>query len=42
MISRGIPASMITTDAKGESEPRVPTLDGERNPQNRRVEITIR
>lgn len=42
MISRGIPASMITTDARGESEPRVPTIDGERNPQNRRVEITIR
>lgn len=42
MISRGIPSSMITTAAKGESEPRVPTIDGERNPQNRRVEITIR
>jgi outer membrane protein OmpA-like peptidoglycan-associated protein len=30
---------MITTVAKGEVQPLVPTADGVRNPQNRRVEI---
>ena len=37
--SRGI-TMPVTVDARGEGEPRVPTEDGERNPQNRRVEIT--
>lgn len=37
--SRGI-TMPISVEAKGESQPRVPTVDGERNPQNRRVEIT--
>lgn len=37
--SRGVTLS-ISVEARGESEPRVPTVDGERNPQNRRVEIT--
>ncbi len=39
MINRGIPASSITTFAKGETQPLVPTGDGVREPQNRRVEI---
>ena len=31
---------VITTDAQGESNPRVPLADGTRSPQNRRVEIS--
>ncbi|MEC9151129.1 MAG: flagellar motor protein MotB, partial [Pseudomonadota bacterium] len=30
----------ITSEAFGESQPRVPTADGVRELQNRRVEIT--
>lgn len=40
MTTRGVPASSITSEAFGESMPRVPTADGVREPQNRRVEIT--
>lgn len=40
MTSRGIPAGQISGQAFGESQPRVPTADGVREPQNRRVEIT--
>lgn len=40
MSGRGIPSSTIATEAFGESRPRVPTADGVREPQNRRVEIT--
>ena len=42
MTSLGIPQSAIATSARGESNPRVPTEDGVRNPQNRRVEIGVR
>ncbi len=42
MASMGIPQSEISTAARGEEEPRVPTEDGVRNPQNRRVEIGVR
>ncbi|MGX7952851.1 OmpA family protein [Tsuneonella sp. HG249] len=42
MSSMGIPSSAITTGARGEEQPRVPTEDGVRNPQNRRVEIGVR
>ena len=42
MASMGISQSAITTGARGEEEPRVPTEDGVRNPQNRRVEIGVR
>lgn len=42
IASAGVPAAVITTDAKGEAQPRVPTADGVREPQNRRVEITVR
>ncbi|GAD48511.1 hypothetical protein NT2_02_05950 [Caenibius tardaugens NBRC 16725] len=38
--ARGINPNALAVTAHGESEPRVPTPDGERNPQNRRVEIT--
>lgn len=39
---RGISRSVLNVSGHGESEPRVPTVDGERNPQNRRVEITVK
>ncbi len=41
MIRDGIPASAIVVIGKGESQPLVPTADGVREPQNRRVEIVI-
>lgn len=41
MRSRGIDPAAIAVSSFGESQPRVPTPDGERNPQNRRVEITV-
>ena len=37
---RGIPGGVVTTEAFGESAPRVETADGVRELQNRRVEIT--
>jgi outer membrane protein OmpA-like peptidoglycan-associated protein len=40
MTGKGIPDSVITTQAFGESKPRVETADGVRELQNRRVEIT--
>lgn len=41
MDSLGIDGSRIRVSSEGESKPRVPTDDGVRNPQNRRVEITV-
>jgi len=41
MISAGIPVSAIVVIGRGESQPLVPTADGVREPQNRRVEIVI-
>jgi OmpA-OmpF porin, OOP family len=40
MQSMGIAAAALKVAAKGESEPKVETPDGERNPANRRVEVT--
>lgn len=40
MTGRGIPAGQITGEAFGEAQPRVPTADGVREAQNRRVEVT--
>ena len=40
LTGRGIPAARITSQAFGESMPRVPTADGVRELQNRRVEVT--
>jgi outer membrane protein OmpA-like peptidoglycan-associated protein len=34
-------AAQLVTEAYGESNPRVPTADGVREIQNRRVEITV-
>ena len=36
----GLRASALTVAGRGESEPKVSTADGERNPTNRRVEVT--
>lgn len=40
LTSKGIPDGVISTEAFGESRPRVETADGVRELQNRRVEIT--
>ena len=40
MTARGVPDGRITAEAFGESQPRVPTADGVREAQNRRVEVT--
>jgi outer membrane protein OmpA-like peptidoglycan-associated protein len=40
LTSHGISGSAITSQAFGETMPRVPTADGVRELQNRRVEIT--
>ena len=41
LASRGVPDSAIAIAALGEQSPRVRTADGVREPQNRRVEITL-
>ena len=40
ITARGVPEAQIAAQAFGESQPRVPTADGVREAQNRRVEIT--
>ncbi|MCE7797757.1 OmpA family protein, partial [Sphingobium sufflavum] len=40
LSSKGIPDGVISSEAFGESRPRVETADGVRELQNRRVEIT--
>lgn len=40
LASRGVPGGAISAQAFGESKPRVPTADGVREAQNRRVEVT--
>jgi outer membrane protein OmpA-like peptidoglycan-associated protein len=40
MSGRGIPDGNISTEAFGETQPRVDTADGVRELQNRRVEVT--
>jgi len=42
LVRQGIQRSEITVTALGESRPLVPTADGVREPQNRRVEIVLR
>lgn len=41
LVSLGLDPSEIVTVGKGESAPLVPTPDGAREPQNRRVEIVL-
>lgn len=40
MTGRGVPSGQISGEAFGESQPRVPTADGVREAQNRRVEVS--
>ena len=40
MQAAGLSASALAVSGRGEAEPKVSTADGERNPTNRRVEIT--
>lgn len=42
LISRGLAADGIQTAGRGEREPRVSTADEIREPQNRRVEVSVR
>lgn len=41
LVDFGVDEHVIETEARGETEPLVPTGDGVREPQNRRVEIVI-
>jgi len=41
LIQKGVPAAAIQTVGRGQTNPLVPTADGVREPQNRRVEITF-
>lgn len=41
LVREGVSESTISVDGRGESEPLVPTADGVREPQNRRVNITF-
>ena len=40
LTGHGVPAAAISAQAFGEANPRIPTADGVRELQNRRVEIT--
>jgi outer membrane protein OmpA-like peptidoglycan-associated protein len=41
LVREGEPATAISVIGKGETQPLVPTADGVREPQNRRVEIVL-
>jgi OOP family OmpA-OmpF porin len=41
LVREGVPATAIAVVGRGESQPLVPTADGVREPQNRRVEIVV-
>lgn len=41
LVSHGVTANRITTEARGERDPLVATADGVREPQNRRVSINL-
>ena len=42
LISRGVDPNIVFVDAHGESNPLVPTEDEVAEPQNRRVDVTVR
>ena len=42
LVRLGVPAANITTIGRGQEDLLVPTKDGVREPQNRRVEIQLR
>jgi outer membrane protein OmpA-like peptidoglycan-associated protein len=41
LVRDGVPASIIVTTGRGETDLLVPTADGVREPRNRRVEIVV-
>src|SRR5580692_2570727 len=41
LVRNGVPPMAIAVIGKGETQPLVPTADGVREPQNRRVEIVL-
>lgn len=41
LVNKGIPARNISIDWKGETSPLIPTIDGIREAQNRRVDIQV-
>ena len=41
MIAAGIPTGFIAVSGMGERQPRIQTMDGERTPENRRVEVEV-
>ena len=41
LVNEGVTGGAIAVDARGESDPLVPTADGVREPQNRRVNISF-
>jgi outer membrane protein OmpA-like peptidoglycan-associated protein len=41
LVKDGVPGAAIDETWHGKQNPRVPTADGVREPQNRRVEITM-
>lgn len=41
LVQRGVAAGAIQIAAHGERDPLVPTPDGVREPQNRRVDVTV-
>ena len=41
LVRDGVPAAAISVIGRGETQPMVPTADGVREPQNRRVEIVL-
>lgn len=41
MVRQGVPASSITTIARGQDDPLIPTADGVREARNRRVAIVL-
>jgi OOP family OmpA-OmpF porin len=41
LLARGVPQAALDVQWFGETQPRIPTADGVREPQNRRVEIVF-
>jgi outer membrane protein OmpA-like peptidoglycan-associated protein len=41
LVELGVPRERIEPAARGEEDPLVPTADGVREPQNRRIEIDL-
>ena len=39
LAAQGVPPAQMVVSGRGENDNRVPTADGVREPQNRRVEI---